>query len=557
MLLVAAYGTGLLAAVAFGGTGSGAAATSAIVFRAPDPDVGTADTGVATIDPATGRHRWLLGADARDAEWLRDGTGLVFAAPRGIWFVRADGSARRRVVGGPLNELSSPSVSPDGSTLAYVQGFDIWTVRLDGTGRRRLIADGAEPAWSPDGTRIAFVRGEETVVVAGADGRNGRRIASGAQSPSWSPDGERIAFSWDGLTAAQQGVFTMRPDGTDKRRLVARFVYSQLAWSPDGGQIALSDLDGDLYVVSVERGSAKRLTATDVREELPSWRPDGAELAFTSEVDTELFRTGPRERVVRLTDDLGSVAAPSWSPDGTRISFVGTDGDLYVRRGGGDTRRLTTGLRALVSVITPVKWSPDGSRILVEANGRLLSVRVADGRARTLATSSYTGDWSPDGMRVASSDGEGGVSLVASAGGRPRRITHGFESHHVDWVFVSWSPDGSRIVLTLEGRRLPTLRILDVSGRVIRTTIGGNPSWSADGHALAFERHANSSRPTQVWVTDRNGVRPRFLARGEYPRWAPDGRVALIRRDGIWLAGSSGKLTRVVRMAGISSFDWR
>jgi Tol biopolymer transport system component len=562
-LIVVVFGTALASLVpgsASGGSGAAVGAVAppaAVAFAAPDPDVGDVDSGLAMIDTPTGTRRWLLGADAHDADWLPDGRGVVYATPTGIWQARADGTGRRRVIADGAALLGNLDVSPNGVELVYEREFEIWTAALDGTSRR-MVVDGEEPAWAPDGTRIAYVRGEGDIVVADIDGRNAKRIASSATSPSWSPDGRRIAFSWDGVAAGQQGIFTMRPDGTDKRRISPGFVYADVAWSPDGRQFAVADLDGDVFLVPATGGKARRMTRTDVAETDPAWHPDGRALTITSGVGSEILRAVPGNASVRLTREPGPSVAPAWAPDGARIAYLGPGGELYVVAAtGGAPRKLTTGLRAFVFAFATVRWSPDGSRIITVGARGLRSVGATDGRTQVLGDADIAAaDWSPDGERIAATSLEGVVSIIPSDGRRGRAITKGFDSHHVDWAFVDWSPDGTRIALTLEGRRRPVLRILDPAGRVIRTVTGANPSWSADGSALAFERYnAGSSR---IWLVNRDGRRARLVAHGAFPRWTPEGRVSFVRADGVWTAHpTTRRPVRVVRAAGVESIDWR
>ena len=112
------------------------------------------------------------------------------------------------------------------------------------------------PHWSPDRTQIVYtwaptpVPGPQppkdpAVVVADADGRNVHSLSPSGQFPAWSPDGSRIVFqrdryTWTGtwrpgtVIRLFSDIYTIRPDGTDLRRLTTDQVSSNPGWSIDG-----------------------------------------------------------------------------------------------------------------------------------------------------------------------------------------------------------------------------------------------------------------------------------------------------------------------------------
>src|SRR5688572_3494836 len=112
----------------------------------------------------------------------------------------------------------------------------------------------ADPQMSPDGSQIVFVRvaidarqeGYETALwLAKADGSAPpRRLSGGTRdsAPRWSPEGRRIAF----VRAAQQDgrpqtpqLYVMTLDGGDARAITAMPTgAASPVWSPDGKTIA-------------------------------------------------------------------------------------------------------------------------------------------------------------------------------------------------------------------------------------------------------------------------------------------------------------------------------
>ena len=108
-------------------------------------------------------------------------------------------------------------------TLKYL--YDVATdavTRLD----PEHTSNAGAPAWSPDSKTLAYACDGEggvgfEICKISADGKTKVRITnvSGDDTdPSWSPDGTRIAFRSD---RNEGGIFTMKPDGSDVKLLVA------------------------------------------------------------------------------------------------------------------------------------------------------------------------------------------------------------------------------------------------------------------------------------------------------------------------------------------------
>lgn len=132
-----------------------------------------------------------------------------------------------KVKGKPVqlaDEGSHPAFSPDGSQLTFAADRAIWI--MDANGRRRSLTSPAAgetdkvPCWSPDGRRLAFMRqsGKESslhlIPVVGDDKE--KIVSLKGPEPldlSWAPNAN-IAF------AAVDGIYTVRPDGSELKRLV-------------------------------------------------------------------------------------------------------------------------------------------------------------------------------------------------------------------------------------------------------------------------------------------------------------------------------------------------
>ena len=148
--------------------------------------------------------------------WSPDGARIAFLRRidgrrrDAVVVMNADGSEPRQVTETTLGDFGAVALSwaPGGRRIAFVRNGGIWVVRADGSARRRLIRDAGQPAWSPDGSTIAFVRklrdddSSAEIFVANPDGTGQRRLTRnsyGETAPAWSPTGDRIAFGRYGV----------------------------------------------------------------------------------------------------------------------------------------------------------------------------------------------------------------------------------------------------------------------------------------------------------------------------------------------------------------------
>ncbi len=184
--------------------------------------------------------------------WSPDGKRVAFFAKgtepgalRAVFVSGPDGKDRIRLTPSDM-DASSPSWSPDGKSLAFNvrEGGVSKLFRIDADGGNlKKVTEGQHwfPQWSTDGKRIACYGREERgqkdrIYVLNSDGTGLSRITDGTSFdvwPTWAPEG-RLLFSSDDGKA--EGLFTMRPDGSDKKPLVPGSHFGR--FSPDGKRIA-------------------------------------------------------------------------------------------------------------------------------------------------------------------------------------------------------------------------------------------------------------------------------------------------------------------------------
>jgi Tol biopolymer transport system component len=146
-----------------------------------------------------------------DCQWIAVGVGAFFGgrgfAPANLWMIKADGSESRQITHDRFN-VGFPTWSPDGSTVIYRTWGDAGS--KEGRGLRALkLADNSL-----------------TVLTTEWD-----------NFPFYSPSGDRVVFTRR-MPDADFEVFTMKPDGSDVRRLTTtRGADAHATWSTDGREI--------------------------------------------------------------------------------------------------------------------------------------------------------------------------------------------------------------------------------------------------------------------------------------------------------------------------------
>lgn len=313
---------------------------------------------------------------------------IAFASDRAglgdIYLMSGRGTNQRRLTPkDPLHSDDDPVWSPAGDRLAFVRqlaGFDrdesevsaLHIINAVGTGLRRLVETEGDdylgkPVWSPDGLTIAYdtlsIAGQSSgVAINVADVTTGivtSLTAEGGRedSPAWSPDGRLLAFTSRPKQGATE-IWVMRPDGTDRRPIVAGKGLANPTWSPDGRRISFGSGKADftgwfaLDVVDVDGSNRRRLASRVAYNGAHAWSPNGRQLVYGGGAGAgrgvyEVFAIradGSGKR--RLTHNSALEVGLTWSPDGSWIAFSSRrhdNTDIYLAAADGSgERRLTT-----------------------------------------------------------------------------------------------------------------------------------------------------------------------------------------------------------------------
>ncbi len=285
----------------------------------------------------------------------------------------------------------------------------------------------------------------------------------------------------------------------------------------------------NLWLVSADGRSRRRLTEGAWRDSGPRWSPDGRRLAWLSQRGA-----GTGMRVVSLDpriDPHGEMPlagrdplALAWSPDGNAIAFTAR----------------------VAAAAAPVPWAP--AAILpwlwpraAERWGIFVVSVAGSGTERQVSPGDFDARgepaWMPDGQSILTAAEDGEIYVLAVAGGAPRQLTHagGRNENPVP------SPDGGKIAwLATAGRRqsyaVRKLYVMNADGTRAKPLSGSldrdaaHPQWSSDSRTVYFL--ADDRGATHVYAARRDGTVRQATDAAEQLRGfslADNGRAAAVR----------------------------
>jgi WD40 repeat protein len=335
--------------------------------------------------------------------------GSFEGTPDQLFSVNEDGSGLRQLTD-DVSDKTALAWSPDGSQLAYA-AF-----------RNDLTEDGPVPDLSSiyvmrsDGTdrRLLCERCTRTVYAFGpapsSDTGFYPQIRAVPNSLAWSPQGSVVA-----APAAGRGVLLIDTATGESSTITTPEPVTAIAWSPDGGQLALSHTwfmtpgnafgtsvprdgtelgdqrqhpRGGFYLLDVDTGGLDEVVSTDGMAHVYGWSPDGDLIAYTFSVsenrhgELAAYSVAEDRSWPLVEAELGQAGiGAGWSPVGDRFAAL-TDQydeqaqqakDLWVVSSDGTDRRGLPVCRFEGAfdgdecARATIAWSPDGTTVAYRA----------------------------------------------------------------------------------------------------------------------------------------------------------------------------------------------
>lgn len=262
----------------------------------------------------------------------------------------------------------------------------------------------------------------------------------------------------------------------------------------------------------------------------------------------------------------------------TRVAFVSETGPKTrrVKRlaimdyDGANVQALTSGDSL---VLTP-RFSPTSQQLTYMAFGgntdpKVYLLDLASGQRQVLGNfpgMTFAPRFSPDGSRVVMSLQTDGNANLYVMDLRSRQVSRLTNTSAID-TSPSYSPDGAQIVFASDRGGQPQLYVMPAGGGGANRISFGNgsystPVWSPRGDLIAFTKQ--TSGQFQIGVMKPDGSGERILSssfHNEGPTWAPNGRVLMFFRDTgganggpqLWTVDLTGRMEQRVPTPGFAS----
>ena len=382
------------------------------------------DAPLQVVDARDGRVIWAAEAEAPEEDFVV--TALAFS-PSGARLVVGDVAGRTRLwdaeTGRPL--ATAPFIVNRPEAVGFYPDKDVVVAIALHENRVR-----SWPIHTPDEPPVVFDHGAEVWGIA---------FIPGSDLLATSGDDHLIQL-WDVSKGTR--VATLRAHET---------MVTSLSATPDGRLLASGDMDGRLWLwdpASPEK-PVRRLPDHPARIRQIAWSPDGQQLAIVGRTPMSRIWDRRTGRVVEFPTPHGVDAyAVCWSLDGARLAIGGHDGRISLWRPDHLARPV---ILEANQRLTCVAFSPDGQTLAAGNNAggfQLWSLDRLGEPPEMIRRNSQVGSlwglvFSPDGRALVAGDEGGNVSLWDSA--TLREVCQIRKRHRAKVHALAFSPNGRKL----------------------------------------------------------------------------------------------------------------
>jgi tricorn protease len=513
---------------------------------------GNYDVFVVPVQGGRPRRLTVDSADDLVCGWSPDGKNVLFASSRANTFppsldLYTVPSAGGRVTRVSAHEGRDGVFSPDGSRLAYVRGpgtwyrkgyrgsanDDVWVCNADGSNNVRLTTHNGQdgsPMWAPDGRTLFYVSDccddHANIVRTDVSAPKGAKPQpltfhkdDSVRRARISRNGEWIVYecgadlwvvSAKGGSPRKLAIEAHADDRSNTERSVTfkDKGVTEFAVSHDDRYIAFG-IHGELFLMPIKGGKAKRLTNSPAYDHGIAWSPDSRQLIFLSDrlgqEDVFLLQSDDPDnpelvkahqfKVKQLTNTPEAEMGLGFSPDGRRISFLRAGKLVTMNPDGSDVKEIVK-----EGTVIDYEWSPD---------------------SKWLAYARMDGSWASE------------LYIIPAGGATPHDPARNVTRYATYNAGVTWSKYGNKLAFLSE-RRSGVPQGLYVLSLQKPAAPGAPSSSEIDWEDI----HRRVSQPVPVTVAEgaisRDGKRVAFRA--------------LQGGDDLWVTGTDGKdINRLTR----------
>lgn len=283
-----------------------------------------------------------------------DGKQIVFFAipPKkgNLWIINIDGTNLQRLTNN-IDGFIGLSFSPDSKNIVFGSMIfrkdinmreelkkgrglvDAEMVLLDiDKKKQEILMTGHRPfspKWSPSGDKIGFglasCSGKNLWLIDIEEKTRKRLTISGDLSSyrswGWSPDDKKIYFS-----RLAHGIWQMKNDGSEKKKLTDNPIAYDLYISPNGTKILFTESTDSLCLLDINRLKSKKVAMGSLLDlgDYP-WASDSMKICYSAKKGKHwnIFINEIEGKDVRkITNGENDDIRPCWLPEDNKIIFV-------------------------------------------------------------------------------------------------------------------------------------------------------------------------------------------------------------------------------------------